>query len=172
MGLISFIKGAVEQWNVDVTALSSGNTDLADNVASGAAVRLPATVSIPATGSTGKQTAGGPAPDQTIKQFSSSGGVSIATGATVALYTVTAGKTFFLTDIEVTGNAATAGQVLVQLKAGSTVIWEGYMKTDTQPIEIPGIESQPQAAGGLALSLVIGALSGGSAAYNIGGFEQ
>lgn len=172
MGLFSAIKGALEQWNWDATALTTGNTDLGDNVVSGAPVRLPLTASVPVTGATAKSTAGAGAPDQTLKQFSSSGGVGIGTGATVALYTPTAGKTFFATDIIITGNAATAGQVLCQLKSGTTVIWEGYMKTDTQPLEIPGLETQPQAPGGAALTLVIGTLSGGTAAYFIGGFEQ
>jgi|SRR5579864_2947388 len=172
MGLIAFIKGIAEQWNWDASSLSAGNTDLADAIASSAPVRLPVTASIPVTGAIAKSTAGAGAPDQTLKQFSSSGGVSINTGATVALYTPTAGKTFYATDIVITGNASTAGQVLCQLKSGSTVIWEGYMKTDTQPIEIPGIETQPQAPGGAALTLVIGTLSGGTAAYFIGGFEQ
>jgi hypothetical protein len=172
MGLFSLITGQLEQWNWDATSLTTGNTDASDGVATPAAAKLPVTASVPVTGSTGKSTAGAGAPDQSLKTFSSSGGTSIASGANVALYTVTAGKTFYLTDVVVTGNAATAGQVLVQLKAGSTVIWEAYMKTDTQPIEVPGMETQAQAAGGLALSLVIGTLSGGTAAYYIAGFEQ
>ena len=172
MGLITLVKGIVEQWNVDITGQTTGNTDLSDGIASGAPVRIPVTGSFPVTGATAKSTAGAGAPDQTLKQFSSSGGVSINTGATVSLYTPTIGKTFYATDIMITGNAATAGQVLCQLKSGTTVIWEGYMKTDTQPIEIPGLETQPQGPGGAALTLVIGTLSGGSAAYFISGFEQ
>ena len=172
MGLVSFIKGQLEQWNWDATALSTGNTDLSDGVASPAPVRIPVTASIPVSGSTAKSTAGAGAPDQTLKTFSSSGGVSIASGANVALYTVTAGKTFYATDIIITGNAGTAGQVLCQLKQAGVVIWEGYMKTDTQPLEIPGLETQPSAPGGAALTLVIGTLAGGTAAYYIGGFEQ
>ena len=172
MSLLTLVKGIVEQWNLDITGQTTGNTDLADGIASSAPVRLPLTASFPATGSTAKSTAGAGAPDQTLKQFSSSGGVSIATGATVALYTPTAGKTFFMTDITITGNAGTAGQVLCQVKSGTTVIWEAYMKTDTQPIEIPGIETQPQGPGGAALTLVIGTLAGATAAYYIAGFEQ
>lgn len=171
---VTIKRGLPEVSGVDITALDPGGTWVDSNgiaVPSGQ-MYAPLTAAIPVLGSVQKGTAGAAAPDQTLKQFSSSGGVSINTGATVALYTVTAGKTFFITDIMITGNAATAGQVLCQIKQASTVIWEGYMKTDTQPLEIPGIETQPSAPGGSAVSLVIGTLTGGTAAYFIAGFEQ
>src|SRR5579864_666405 len=165
MGLISFIKGQVEQWNWDATSLSTGNTDLSDGLASPANVRLPVTGNIPVTGSISKSTAGAAAPDQTLKTFSSSGGVSLASPQAIALYTVTAGKTFFITDIVITGNNATATQFLCQIKQGTTVIWEGYMKTDTQPVQLAGLETQPSAPGGSAVTINFPTSSGTTVAY-------
>src|SRR5258708_5433260 len=94
---------------------------------------VPLTVAIPIIGGIQKGTAGSAAPDQTLKLFSSNGGASLAAGLAAALYTVTVGKTFYITDIIVTGNNATPVQILVNIKQGSTVIWEGYIKTETQP---------------------------------------
>lgn len=170
MPLTTVVKGLIEAWWTDVTTLVSPQ-DGSGNAALGP-VRAQVTAAIPVTGSVTKGTAGAAAPDQTLKQFSSSGGVSINTGATVALYTVTAGKTFYATDIVITGNAGTATQFLVQLKQGTTVIFEGYCKTDTEPLDLPGIETQPQAPGGAALTLVFGTGTSTTAAYFIGGFEQ
>ncbi len=70
------------------------------------------------------------------------------------------------------GNAVTATQFLVQLKQGSTVIFEGYCKTDTAPVELPGLETQPSAPGGTALSLVLGTGASSTATYYIAGYEQ
>jgi len=116
-----------------------------------------------------KVTAGGAGPGQSIKTFSSSGGVSIATGATTISYTVTTGKTLYITDIDVSTSSATA--VLVQIKAGSTVIAERYISTTNSWSSI-GIESQPTVGSAIVMTLVFGTSSGSSGAYFIGGYEQ
>jgi hypothetical protein len=114
-------------------------------------------------------TAGGPAPGQTIKSFTSSGGVSINTGATAISYTVTTGKTLFITDIDVSTDSATP--ILVQLKAGSNVVVEKYIST-TCPLELDGIESQPTVASAQVFTLVFPTASGKNGTYFVSGYEQ
>lgn len=113
--------------------------------------------------------AGSAAAGQTIKNFSSSGGLSINTGATPTVYTVTTGKTLFITDVYFSTDSATP--LLVQVKAGATVILEGYMST-TAPLQIPGVESQKSVGSGVVLSLVFPTVAGKNAAWSIDGFEQ
>ena len=123
----------------------------------------------PRQGATFRTSAGNAAPGQTIKTFSSSGGVSINTGATVTVYTVTPGKTFYPTDIHISTDSATA--LLVQVKAGSTVILEGYIST-TAPLDLAGIESQVGVGSGVVLSIVFPTVAGKNGAWVIFGFEQ
>ncbi len=88
-----------------------------------------AIIGFPMTGSTSKSTAGGPAPDQTQLVLTSR--YSNPTTSDVALYTVPAGKTFFLTDFVVTGNPA-SGNPLVVLKANN-VISSGSITLNASP---------------------------------------
>lgn len=115
-----------------------------------------------------RMSAGGASFGQTLQQFT--GNPSIATGATVALFTVPAGKTFYITDIYVSAN--TAVQFSVQIQAAGVPVFQGYAKGDTGPIDMPGIETQPQCGGGTAVSLVLGTAAGTTAAYFISGFVQ
>ena len=116
-----------------------------------------------------KFSAGGPGVGQAIKQVNSAGGVSINTGYTGTIYTVTAGKTLYITDVQISCDSATA--TLAQLKAGATVIYENYIST-TGPWTALGIESQPTVGAGVALSLVIATQAGHNATYFVAGFEQ
>lgn len=116
-----------------------------------------------------RQTAGSAAPNQTIKTFSSSGGVSINTGGTTTVYTVTAGKTFYITDIFIATDNATPA--LTQVKAGATVVAESYLST-TQAINMLAIESQPAVAGGVAITITWPTATGKNGSYFIAGFEQ
>jgi hypothetical protein len=169
MALTTVVKGVIEAWWADISSLvspqdGSGNTALGP-------VRAQITASIPVTGSVQKGTAGAAAPDQTLKQFhAADGGLSIASGATAALYTVTAGKTFYVTDIQITANTAT--QFEAKLQAAGTTQWNSNVKGDTAPIDLPGIETQPQFAGGQAVTLVFPATSATNAWYYIAGYEQ
>jgi hypothetical protein len=115
-----------------------------------------------------KITAGGPGAGQSIKTFSSSGGVSINAGATVISYTVTAGKTLYITDIDISADNVSA--ILVQLKAGGVVIGEKYIST-TAAWEMVGIESQMTVGSGIALTLVFPTVAGKNGAYVVTGFE-
>ena len=121
-------------------------------------------------GTTGvvKATAGAAANGQTLKVYT--GTVSVATGATVTLETVTAGKTFYITDIYIGANTATQFQVTVN--AASTAIFNAFCKGDTGPIQMPGLETQPSAAAGTVVQLVLGAAAATTAAYYLAGYEQ
>lgn len=114
-------------------------------------------------------TAGGPALGQTIKAFSSSGGVSINAGATAISYAVTTGKTLYITDIDISTDSTAA--ILVQLKAGAAVIGEKFIST-TAAWEMVGIESQPTIGSAVVLTLVFPTAAGKNGAYIVTGFEQ
>lgn len=136
-----------------------------DSTNNATTVKLDANNNLPVA----RMTAGGLAPGQTLKTFNSSGGVSINAGATVALYTVTTGKTLLISDLEISTDSTIP--VLWQLKAGAVVIQEGFI-TNTAPLSAIGIETQDAVAGGVALSLVFGTSAGKNATYKLRGFEQ
>jgi hypothetical protein len=117
-----------------------------------------------------KMSAGGAGGGQTLVQFTGNPSLSGSVPTTVALYTVPAGKTLFITDIYV--GASTNLVFLAQIQAAGVSIFFGYCKGDTGPIEIPGIETQPQGGPGTAVTLVMGIAAGTTAAYFISGFVQ
>ena len=84
--------------------------------------------------------------------------------------TVTAGKTFYITDIYVGSNTGTVFQVTIN--SGATPIFNGFCKGDTGPIGLMGIETQPSAASGSVVQLVLGTAAATTAAYMINGYEQ
>jgi len=114
--------------------------------------------------------AGNAAVGQSILSFTSSGGISLTGGPSTDIYTVSAGKTFFITDIYITVNETTTPQ-LVQLKAAGVVILEAFTMS-TLPFDVVGIESQASVAGGAHLSIQWPSDSGKLGAYFIAGFEQ
>lgn len=114
-----------------------------------------------------RQTAGPPSSGQTQKNYA--GSASINTGATVTLETVTPGKTYYITDILMTTDSATPFDV--QIKAGATVIFEALLSS-TSPVGFAGIETQPNAASGVIVTLVAATVTGKNIAYNVFGYEQ
>jgi hypothetical protein len=74
----------------------------------------------------------------------------------VALTTVTALKTWILTDILLTCDAA--AQVLVRLQAAGADIFRGLVR-DIEPLAMPGIETQPNAGAGQAITLLVNGTS-------------
>ena len=112
--------------------------------------------------------AGGAGVGQTLKTYT--GTVNVATGATVPLETVTAGKTFYITDIYVGSNSATVFSVTVN--ANATPIFNAFCKGDTGPISLAGIETQPSATSGAVVAVVFGAAAATTAAYMFSGYEQ
>jgi hypothetical protein len=116
--------------------------------------------------------AGFMAPGQTAKQFT--GMQALAAGATsITLYTVSTGKTFYITDINVvTDYPNGTGTLDCQVQAAGTSIFRTGVH-NLVPAEMPGMETQPNAASATAVTLNIGAAS---TSYHvwwfISGFEQ
>lgn len=151
----------------DTDVQTAFGTEHADNV-TGGAVGERALYEWAAQGSTIRTNAGGPAAGQSNKSYT--GSTSVATGATVALETVAAGKTLYITDITVYANTATPFTVAIQ--AAGVTIWQAYCKGDTGPIQVAGIETQPTGTSGQAIQVVFGTAAATTAAWNIAGVEQ
>lgn len=99
-----------------------------------------------------KVSAGGAAQGQSLKQFT--GKIALLNpGPTLqALYTVTAGKTFYVTDLFVSHDSNAVVELHLQTSGGV----DGFrapVKGDTAPLQMPGIETQPQFAAGQAVQL-------------------
>lgn len=105
---------------------------------------------------------------QTLKNYN--GFQSIVAGASVPLETVAAGKTFYLTDVYISGNTSTQFQVTIT--ANGVSIFSGYCKGDTGAIQMAGMETQPSCPAGAAVVLVLGTAAATTASYMITGFEQ
>jgi len=119
-------------------------------------------------GTVARVTAGGPAPGQIAKNYS---GTFTLTGATasIPLETVTPGRTYFITDIEITV-AGGAGQKLCQVLSGALQIFGAHANT-TKGIEMT-LETQPFAVSGAVVTLAIsGAVAADVIAFNIYGYE-
>jgi hypothetical protein len=71
---------------------------------------------------------------------------------TISLWTVTSGKTWILTDLLVTCDAA--AQVLFRLQAAGADIFRGLVR-DIEPLEMPGMETQPNASSTQAVTIVL-----------------
>ncbi len=112
--------------------------------------------------------AGGPTLGQSLKTYV--GTQSLAAATPITLETVTAGKTFYVTDIYVGANSATP--FAVTINAGATAIFQGFCKGDTGPVALMGIETQPAAGTGAVVQLVLGTAAATTAAYMIAGYEQ
>lgn len=127
----------------------------------------------PVVGSIWKVNAGFMAPGQTAKQYIARNIATLTTGAvTVALETVTAGKTFYITDIFVTSDAAQTNNVEVRIQAGGVDIWATSVHS-LAPIDAPGIETQPFGTSGQVVQAVLGQTSSIAHVWlNVFGFEQ
>ena len=114
-------------------------------------------------------TAGFAAVGQTIKQ--ASGNLSVnAVSATAPINTVTAGKTYYITDMSFTTDSATA--IDVQVQAAGVVIFEAHV-TNTSPCLAIGFETQPFATTAQAVRIFVSNNSTGkSLNYYVSGFEQ
>jgi len=122
----------------------------------------------PRPGTVTRVTAGGPASGQIAKNYS---GTFTLVGATasIPLETVTAGRTYFITDVEITV-AGGSGQKLCQVLSGALQIFGAHANT-TKGIEMT-FETQPFAVAGAVVTLAIaGATAADVIAYNILGYE-
>lgn len=126
-----------------------------------------------------RSSAGAKAPGQTIKTFSGMQSFA-ATVTSVALYTPAAGKSFYLTDFNIStdvGNSNNSGQgtnLDVQIITGTTasILARGSMHS-LAPFSMNAIESQPPATGNVPMSIVISsAATVGHVWFNVFGWEE
>jgi hypothetical protein len=117
-----------------------------------------------------RSTAGSVAPGQVAKLFTAKV-ATITTGiTTIALYTVTTGKTFYLTDVSIFTDYASPIDGSIQA-AGTGIFYFGT--STTSPVSCQGIETQPTATTAQALTLVLPQTTAVQHVwYNICGFEQ
>lgn len=126
---------------------------------------------IPTTASVQRVNAGFSAPGQTIKNYVGSVQASATVPVTVTLETVTAGKIYIITDIYISANSSTPFEARIQ--SNGTDIFRAWCKGDTSPIEMSGIESQPNASAGQVVTLLIPTIAGAPlVAFFLGGMEQ
>lgn len=114
-----------------------------------------------------RTTAGALATGQSAKQ--AAGTVSINAGATVTINTVTAGKTYYITDIHLATDSTTS--VDAKIQAGGVTVFESYV-INTAPCDMSGIETQPFGTSGQVITLLLPTVAGKNINYFISGFEQ
>ena len=114
-----------------------------------------------------RTTAGALAPGQTAKQIA--GTVSINTGATVTINTVTATKTFYITDIHLATDSTAS--VDVKIRAAGSTIFETFL-LNTAPCDVIGIETQPFGVSGQVVDMLLPTIAGKNVNYFISGYEQ
>jgi hypothetical protein len=119
--------------------------------------------------STQRVTGGGPAPGQTVKSVAGNL-VTTSNGVAQTVNTVTAGKTFYITDIDFSGTVSTA--LDVQIQVGGLVVFERHVSV-TNSCDLGGIDSFPPAsAGQLVRIFVSNSAAASSLNFFVGGFEQ
>jgi len=114
------------------------------------------------------------APNQTMKTFC--GTITTSTTLTVAatLYTVTAGKTFYLTDIAFTNNSTNASLVSVNASASlnTNPIINGHA-INTSPFEMTNIGTEPSVGSAVPVTAQAGMTAViTTIGYFVAGYEQ
>jgi hypothetical protein len=96
---------------------------------------------------------------------------TVTTGTTpVVLFTVTTGKTFYLTDLYLATDQTTP--LDVQLQAAGAAIMNLGVST-TQPVNLPGIDTQPTATTAQAVQLLLPQTAAAQNVwYFVSGYEQ
>lgn len=120
-----------------------------------------------------RSSAGIKAPGQTLSIFN---GTQALTGSitSISLGTVGASLNFYLTDVNISTDIASGGNTTVQIIAGTTasVVAIGSVHS-LAPYVQTAIESQPSAAPGVNLTLLIGSAASTSHIwYNIYGWQE
>jgi endonuclease YncB( thermonuclease family) len=121
-------------------------------------------------GGTLRITAGPPSAGQTARKYTGKV-ATVTTGTTpVALFTVTAAKTFYVTDVYLATDQTTPMDV--QLQAAAAAILNCGVST-TQPVNLTGIDTQPTASAGQAVQLLLPQTTAvQNLWYYIAGYEQ
>ncbi len=125
----------------------------------------------PVTAATFRVNAGSAAIGQTLKIFTYKVALSASATTTQTLETVTAGKTFYITDIFLSHDSAAV--IDVRIQAAGVDIFRAPPKGDTAPVQMAGIESQPSATAGQLVTVLYPITASPPNAYGvICGFEQ
>ncbi|GAC1502536.1 MAG: hypothetical protein NVS1B10_07320 [Candidatus Saccharimonadales bacterium] len=111
--------------------------------------------------------AGPPAVGQSAKQIA--GTISINTGATITINTVTTGKTFYITDIHLATDSTAS--VDAKIQAAGVTIFETFL-INTAPCDMVGIETQPFATSTQAVTLLLPTVAGKNVNYFLSGYEE
>jgi hypothetical protein len=114
------------------------------------------------------------APGQTAKQYVGKVATSTSVTTTVTFETVTAGKTFLITDILISSDSASgaATTIDVRIQAGGVDIFRSSVHNLT-PIDAIGIETQPFGTAGQVVTMLLPVTTGVvNVWYNIFGVEQ
>lgn len=120
------------------------------------------------------------APGQTLWQTTGTVALSTSAGVTPtltftgnAVLPIPAGKTLYITDIFI--GASTAAQFPVTILFNGVAIFNHFAKGDTAPLDLAGIETQPQAAGDGTHEIVLTfgqATIAGTASWYIAGYAE
>lgn len=100
--------------------------------------------------------AGFAAPWQTAKTYTGKFSTSTTVATTVPLETVTAGKTFYITDIICSSDAPSGGSTTIDFRvqtAGVDIFRQGLH--NLSPITAPGLETQPNGASGQNVTVLL-----------------
>ena len=116
-------------------------------------------------------TAGGAAQGQALKSYTGKVALSAATTTTQTLETVAPNKTLYLTDLYISHDSNAV--IDVQIRAAAVAIFRAPVKGDTAPLQMPGMETQPQAQAGQSVDIFWPITPTPPNAYfYVGGYEQ
>lgn len=118
-----------------------------------------------------RSNAGAKAPGQTLKTFTGQSLLTASTG-TIALYTVTTGKSFYITDVMLTSDVASSLNLDVRIQADGVDMLRTSVHS-LAPIDFSGIESQPVAASGAVVNILTASAATTSHLwYSVYGWEE
>lgn len=125
-------------------------------------------IAAPHDGCVQRENAGFLAPAQT--KLTVSGKVSIASGATVALPTPPQGKSWFITDLDLSHDSTVA--VEMTIKTGGVSVFDWPVKGDTAPFIGHNLETQIDLPQGNAGQLVMGSNAATNSYFYLTGIQQ
>lgn len=125
----------------------------------------------PNQGAIFRTNAGGPAPGQSNKSYTGKQATSASVATTITLETVATGKTLYITDIYFSYDDT--AQHDTRLQAGGVDIFRCVVKGDTAPVEMAGMQTEPSASAGQAVTILLPIIAGAPNFYfYVAGIEQ
>ena len=113
-------------------------------------------------------------PFQTMKTFTGTLTTATGTATSATLYTVSSGKTFYITDVIVCNNTANAAQVSVNASAtlGASPVMIGHA-LNTAPFDAVNIGTEPSVSSGTPVTFQSLATTAATVlTYFVSGYEQ